>query len=68
MRYGVPIGRRHSAVTGPGFRRDRPAATAEPVEAFAPLSEVLGEIGSTLIVLLGIAAAGYAILSALGIF
>jgi hypothetical protein len=41
---------------------------AEPADGFAPLSDVLREIGVTLIELLGVATAGYILLVAFGIF
>ena len=67
MRF-VSIGNRHSAVTASGSSRDRSVATAEPVDGFAPLSEVLLEMGTTLGMLLAVAVAGYVILFAFGIF
>lgn len=68
MRHGASIGKRPSAARVSNSRRHRPIASAEPAEGFAPLSEVLREIGTTLTMLFGVAAAGYVLLLACGIF
>jgi hypothetical protein len=69
MRYDASLGRGRSAATVVGLsRRDRSFAAAEPNDRLAPLSEVLREIGTTLLALLGAATAAYVMLRVFGSF
>jgi hypothetical protein len=63
---GVANEKRYSGVKSSRRGQDRPRKTAAPINGFPPFSEILGEIGTTLHVLLAIAMAANLALAALG--